>query len=388
MKILLVCNSDGALYVFRNPLIRALVEAGHEVVGVCPDGDFIQRLRAMGVRIHLIEFARHSVSVVQNLGLLVRLWILIREEAPDVVHGFTHKSVIYGSMAARLAGVSRIVMTVTGLGTLFIRDDVRARLLRRALVAQYRIAMSRRVKVLFQNPDDMDEMLSLGAVTPEQALLTNGSGIDLSEFELPGADMVAQMRAMLAREINTDLAGRMVVLFPARGVREKGFIEFYDAARRIGEAAPGRYCFIHLGLIDSATSGHFSADNVAAFARDHGVHYLGFKDNIRDYMIASDIVALPSYREGVPRSLIEALALGKTLVATDVPGCRETVIDGRNGFLCAPRSADSLTEVLMRVDRPMVEQARPVSRSYCEEKFDVARLNALTFSLYGLEVER
>lgn len=388
MKILLVCNSDGALYVFRQPLIRALVEAGHEVVGVCPNGDYIQRLRVMGVRIHLVEFARHSVSPVQNLALLFRLWRLIHDEAPDVVHGFTHKSVIYGSLAARLARVPRIVMTVTGLGTLFIRDDSRARMLRRALVAQYRVALSRRVKVLFQNPDDMDELVSLGAVRREQALLTNGSGIDLSEFVVPGADTVAQMRTMLAGEIGTDLAGRMVVLFPARGVREKGFIEYYEAARWITEAEPGRYCFLHLGLIDSATSGHFSADNVAEFAREHCVHYLGFKDNIRDYMIASDIVALPSYREGVPRSLIEALALGKTLVATDVPGCRETVIDGSIGFLCAPRSAASLAECVLRIDRTMIERARVPSRRFCEEKFDVAHLNAMTFSLYGLEAER
>ena len=105
-------------------------------------------------------------------------------------------------------------------------------------------------------------------------------------------------------------------------------------------------------------------------------------------MIASDIVALPSYREGVPRSLIEALALGKTLVATDVPGCRETVIDGRNGFLCAPRSADSLAEAVMRIGPATIEGARLQSRRYCEEKFDVAHLNALTFSLYGLEAGR
>lgn len=385
MKVVLVCNSDGALYVFRNPLIRALVEAGHEVVGVCPDGDYIERLRAMGVRIHLVEFARHSVSPFQNLGLLYRLWRIIGDQAPDVVHGFTHKAVIYASLAARLARVPRIVMTVTGLGTLFIRDDARARLLRRALVAQYRIALSRRVSVLFQNPDDMEELVSLGAVRREKAQLTSGSGIDLSEFELPGADILAQMRAMLAAEIGTDLTKRMVVLFPARGVREKGFLEYYEAARQVGETAPGRYCFVHLGLIDSVTSGHFSADNVAAFAREHGVHYLGFKDNIRDYMIASDIVALPSYREGVPRSLIEALALGKALVATDVPGCRETVIHGSNGFLCAPRSAESLAEALMRIDPAMIAGARSRSRRYCEEKFDVAHLNALTFSLYGLE---
>jgi N,N'-diacetylbacillosaminyl-diphospho-undecaprenol alpha-1,3-N-acetylgalactosaminyltransferase len=385
MKVLLICNSDGALYVFRNPLIRALFEAGHEVVSICPDGKYTERLRVMGVRTHLVEFARHSVSPFQNLGLLYRIWRILRDEAPEVVHGFTHKAVIYGALAARFARVPRIVMTVTGLGTLFIRDDSRTRLLRRALVAQYRIALSNQVSVLFQNPDDLGELISLNAVRQKQAQLTNGSGIDLAEFELPKADMVAQMRAMLAREIDNDLTDRIVVLLPARGVREKGFLEYYEAARQVGEAAPGRYCFVHLGLIDSDASGSFSFTDVAAFASTHGVHYLGFKDNIRDYMTASDIVALPSYREGVPRSLIEALALGKTLVATDVPGCRETVIDGSNGFLCAPRSAVSLANAVMRIDRTMIEGARLQSRRYCEEKFDVVHLNALTLRIYGLE---
>lgn len=386
MKVVLVCNSDGALYVFRGPLIRALVEMGHDVVSICPDGDYTERLRAMGVRTHLVEFARHSVSPFQNIVLLYQIWRIIREEAPEVVHGFTHKAVIYGALAARFARVPRIVMTVTGLGTLFIRNDGLTRMLRCALVMQYRVALSSRVRVLFQNPDDMDEFISLNAVRRQQAQLTNGSGIDLTEFELPMADLVAQMRAMISREIGNDLTDRMIVLFPARGVREKGFLEYYEAARQVSEATPGRYCFIHLGLIDSDTSGYFSAGDVATFARKHSVHYLGFKDNIRDYMIASDIIALPSYREGVPRSLIEALALGKTLVATDVPGCRETVMDGSNGFLCQPRSAEDFANAVMRIDRAMMERARLRSRRYCEEKFDVAHLNALTFSIYGFEV--
>jgi len=385
MKVVLICNSDGALYVFRNPLIRALIAAGHEVVGICPDGAFIERLQAMGVRTRLVEFARHSVSPLQNLSLLYKLWRIIRAEAPGAVHGFTHKSVIYGALAARLARVPRIVMTVTGLGTLFIRDDRRARWLRRALVAQYRIALSPCVKVLFQNPDDMQEMISLGAVRQEQALLTNGSGIDLSEFALPDRPTVTRMRAMLAAETGVNLDGRMVAIFPARGVREKGFCEFYEAARHVSEAFPDRYLFLHLGLIDSAASGYFPAESVENFAHAHGVHYLGFKDNIRDYMAAADIIVLPSYREGVPRSLIEGLAFGKVVIATDVPGCRETVVDGWNGYLCEPRSADSLADALLKVDRAMTERVVPLSRRYCEEKFDVSRLNQLTLSLYGLE---
>jgi N,N'-diacetylbacillosaminyl-diphospho-undecaprenol alpha-1,3-N-acetylgalactosaminyltransferase len=386
MKILLVCNTDGALYVFRNPLIRALIEGGHEVVGICPDGPYRERLLAMGMRLHFIEFARHSISPLQNAGLIWQLWRIFRRERPDAVHSFTHKAVIYGALAARLAGIARIVGTVTGLGMLFVHDDWRSRFMRKMLMAQYRLAMSPRCKVLFQNPDDLQDMVSRGAVRQEQTFLAYGSGIDLEDYALPGPDEVARMRGILGSELGIDLVGRIVVLFPARGVPEKGFIAFYGAAKEVGKACHDRYVFMHLGLIDRASVGHLSARNVVEFAEEHAVHYLGFKDNIRDYMTAADIVALPSYyREGVPRSLIEALALGKVIVTTDVPGCRETVIEGENGFLCEPRSATSLAETLLKVDASLLARAVAVSRHYCKEKFDVKQLNMLTYSLYGMD---
>lgn len=388
MKIVLLCNSDGALFVFRNPLIRALLDAGHDVLCVCPKGAYEERLIGMGARLHTVEFDRHSISPFSNLRLMYELWRIIRGEKPDVVHGFTHKGVIFGSLAARLAQVKRIVATVTGLGTLFIRQGTAARLLRWALILQYRLSVSRRVKVLFQNRDDRDEFVSLGAVSLDQTLLTNGSGIDLTEFTRPSHDEVAQYREALGAEMGTEIGGRIVVLFPARGVKEKGFFEFYRAARSIQCSWPDRYVFLHLGLVDYDTLGHISAAEIAEFAQLHGVHYLGFKDNLADYMSATDIVALPSYREGVPRSLIEALALGKVVVATDVPGCRETVLDGRNGFLVAPQSADDLANAIVKVDRSMIECAGNISREYCEEKFDVAELNKLTFRLYGLGAEQ
>ncbi|MEZ5734212.1 MAG: glycosyltransferase family 4 protein [Novosphingobium sp.] len=384
-KVLRVCNTDGALYVFRKPLIRALLAQGHEVVTICPDGLYIERLRTLGVRTHGLEFSRHSVSPVRNLLLLNRLTKIIRAERPDAVHGFTHKPVIFGALAARLARVPRIVMTVTGLGTLFINDDRRARLLRGALIAQYRLALSRRVAVLFQNPDDLRELVALHAVRADQAVLTDGSGIDLDEFAVPGEAAVNESRAMLAAELGIDLIGKTIILFPARGVREKGFLEFYEAASCIGKAHPDRYVFVHLGLIDSAAAGHFSSLDIDEFAQANGVHYLGFKDNILDYMAAADVVALPSYREGVPRSLIEALALGKAIVTTNAPGCRETVVEGWNGYLCEPRSAISLAEALLKVDPEMIACARMRSRDYCAQRFDVSKLNELTFSLYGLE---
>lgn len=383
-KVVLVCNSDGALAVFRGPLIRALVKEGYDVVTISPRSKYFEVLEAMGARPIEIEFSRHSASVLRNLELLRDLVAIIRRECPDVVHSFTHKAVIFGSFAARLSRVKKIVATVTGLGSLFIGSDARTRLLRRVLVWQYRLLVPESTPVLFQNPDDKSEMEALGGVQSSQCVLTNGSGIDLDEFALPDADTVARARKMLAAEIGTELDDKIVVLFPARGVPEKGFAEFYGAACDLGARAPGQYVYCHIGLIDTAASGALGADQVQSFAREHGVHYLGYKTNPQDYMTATDIVVLPSYyREGVPRSLIEGLALGKSIVTTDTPGCRETLIDGQNGYFCEARNRASLANAIARIDKDFLAQATGRSRQLCEEKFDVRELNALTFDLYG-----
>ncbi|MFG6581116.1 glycosyltransferase family 4 protein [Sulfitobacter sp. 1A13191] len=383
-KVVLICNSDGALANFRAPLIRALVHAGHEVVTISPRSFYFDALKEMGARTIEIEFSRHSASILRNLVLLRDLREILRREQPDVVHSFTHKAVIFGSFAARLAGVKKILATVTGLGTLFVPAGYRTRLLRQALVWQYRLLLPRHAKVLFQNPDDKQEMESLGAVVPSQSVLTNGSGIDLAEFSLPNRETTARARRMLAAEIGQNLEGKIVAIFPARGVPEKGFEDFYAAAGQLAKRLSDEYVFCHMGLVDTAAVGAFDAKQVTNFARKHGVHYLGYKTNPRDYLTAADILVLPSYyREGVPRSLIEGLALGKAIVSTDMPGCRETVLDGQNGYFCPARDRDGLAEVIAKIDSDFLVRACAHSRRLCEKKFDVRKLNALTFDLYG-----
>ena len=384
MKILMICNTDGALYLFRKPIIKQLIASGHELVSISSSSRYIQLLNTLGVKTLILDFARHSVSPLKNLVLMLDLWRMVNNEKPEIVHNFTHKPAIYGSIAARLCGVKKIVVTITGLGTLFINEDLKSRILRKLLVMQYRVALSLVDTVFFQNPDDMDYFVAHKIIRKERAVLTHGSGIDLDEFPQPSNADVSNAKQILAEELGIDLQGKMVVLFPARGVPEKGFFEFYDAAKIISERLPGQYVFVHLGLVDQASLQHLSLDGIEKYAQDCGVRYLGFKDNIGDYMLAADIVSLPSYREGVPRSLIEALALGKVIVTTDAPGCRETVVDGWNGYLCEPRSVESLVGKNLLVDDDLCQLAVERSRQYCEQKFDSKWLVELTISHYQL----
>jgi len=383
IKILMIVNTDGALYVFRKPIIKKLISLGHEVVSISSESRYFGWLRELGVKPLALDFARHSVSPTQNFGLLVQLYRLIKNQRPDIVHSFTHKPAIYGTVGAWLAGVSGRFITITGLGTLFMRDDFKSKLMRRLLLAQYKFALRFATTVFFQNPDDMSYFISGKIVDPKKAVLTHGSGVDLDEFPSPNIGQVTIAKSSLGDELGLELSGCKVVLFPARGVREKGFFEFYEAAKIVNELEPGRYIFMHLGLVDTDSSSQISKVGIEKFAEECGVFFLGFKDKILDYMTASDIVVLPSYGEGTPRSLLEALALGKLIVAADAPGCRETVIDGWNGYLCKVASAKSLAEKILSVDESLMEKAVVRSRRYCEVKYDSKWLVDMTLKAYS-----
>jgi len=362
MKILLIVNTDGALYGFRKPIIQKLISLGHEVISISSESTYFERLRNLGVKPIGLNFSRHSVSPLQNFLLITQLYRLIKRERPDIVHSFTHKPAIYGSISARFLGIKKIHVTITGLGTLFIKKNIMSLVLRKLLILQYRIALRMVESVFFQNPDDMDFFVKQKIVRLDQAILTNGSGINLSEFPIANTTDCLKFRHNLSRELNVDLNQRQVILFPARGVIEKGFFEFYNAAKLLSESNPFQYVFLHAGLIDSAVTNHISGDDIGLFAKVSNVHYLGFREDIHELMLAADIVCLPSYREGVPRSLIEGLALGKPLVTTDVPGCREVVVDGWNGFLCVPQNYESLSMQLKKVTPDFCISAKSRSR--------------------------
>jgi N,N'-diacetylbacillosaminyl-diphospho-undecaprenol alpha-1,3-N-acetylgalactosaminyltransferase len=381
LKILMICNTDGALYVFRKPLIKRLIHEKHLVSSITSDSKYIDKLTDLGVKSVVLEFARHSASVFANIRIIFRLKRLIASEMPDIVHSFTHKPAIYGTITAKLSGVKKIFVTITGLGMLFVYNDLRTKVLRLLLLFQYKIALKFTAKVFFQNADDMDYFLKRKIINKEKAILTNGSGIDLKEFDLPDEARRRKNRMMISDESGVDLHKKKIILFPARALKEKGFFEFYGAAKIIN-ALSGRFLFIHLGLIDRYSKHKISWQNIHKFARDCGVHYLGFKENIIDYIIGSDAVVLPSYREGMARSLIEALAFGKSIVTTDVPGCKETVVDGWNGYLCSPADKHSLAAKIMALDEDVLKKSRLRSRSVCETKFDAEKLIKITLEQY------
>lgn len=383
VKILFISNTDGALYVFRRQLLKRLLIEKYRVGAITSDGEYVGRLSEMGVRMMTLDFAGTSASFPGNMRLLLRLRKLIAKAKPDIVHNFTHKPAIFGTLAARVSGVEHIFITITGLGKLFTYNDLGTRLLKSLLLVQYRIALRFATRVFFLNSDDSEYFIGKNLIPADKATMINGEGVDLQEVGAPAEVEIKKHKQMLSIEVGRDLGDKIIVVFNARALKEKGVNDFYEAARIIGKQSE-QYVFLHLGLADNKPGSPLTKENLECYSRECGVHYLGFKDNIQDYMTACDVAVLPSsYREGVPRSLIEALALDKYIITTNAPGCRETLIEGWNGAFCKKRDPDDLAAKILHIDRAFLQLRKGRSRDFCESKFDVEKQIDLTLNCYA-----
>lgn len=355
--VALSANSGWNIVNFRRPIIKALQDQGWAVVVLAPADEAGEVIRAIGARLLPIRIDSSGTSILRDARLLLAYRKALKALRPAAFLGFTVKPNIYGSLAAAGLGI-RIVNNISGLGTAFLRGGPLGWLVRRL----YRLALRRSARVFFQNPDDMALFVAGGLVRDGQAELIPGSGIDLAHFR-PSAR-------------TSDPNRRFQFLFVGRLLRDKGLVEYAEAARLLRPAWPD----VEFAILGFAGSDNRSAVPIAEVKRWAGegiIAYLGEAEDVRPFIAEADCVVLPSYREGLPRSLLEASAMGKPMVATDVPGCREIVLDGDTGFLCAAKSAQSLAEAMGAMLRlsPTERAAMGArARRRVEQKFDQARV--------------
>lgn len=341
MKILLFANTDWFLYNFRLSFARFLRSQGHEVALVVPLGPFCEKLRQDGFRVLNVEMTRRSLNPLGEVAALRRLAALYRRERPDLVHHFTIKCVVYGTWAARLARVPAIVNAIEGLGFVFVNDAMKARLLRPVVKRMLRDACDRHnVTVLLLNRDDLATVEGTGVSRQAHLEVVRGSGIDTQQFR-PGD------RERSRGEVN--------VLFVGRLLYDKGIAEFCECARLARCELGNRVRFLVAGQPDDGNPASVAPDTLAQWKAAGDVTFLGHVSDMPALLADSDIVVLPSYGEGIPRSLVEAAACGKALVATDVRGCRDVVRDGENGLLVPMRDAEALARAVTRLvsDEPL-----------------------------------
>jgi glycosyltransferase involved in cell wall biosynthesis len=337
VKIVFFANTDWYLYNFRRSLALAAQSRGYEVLLVSPSGEYGERLRSLGLRWQPLEgMDRRSLNPMHELRLLMSLVRLLRHERPVLMHGFTIKCVVYGSLAAQLAGVPARVNAVAGLGYVFASNDRKARWLRPMVRGMLRLALrGRRTRLILQNPDDQAMFQQSGLIGLDRINLIPGSGVDCARFT-PVADGGAPRP-------------NPCVLLAARLLWDKGVAEYVEAARLLRSA--GRNVrFLLAGMPDPGNPAAVPESTVRQWVEEGVIEWLGHVDDTSGLFRSVDIVALPTYyREGLPKSLIEAAACARPLVTTDMPGCREVVTNEVDGLLIPSRDAAALAHAIVRL---------------------------------------
>lgn len=367
-RLLFVVNDPAFLLSHRREVALAARDAGYEVHVATPRlAGPVAEIGALGLHHHPIPLARGGRNPLAELRALAALTALMRRLRPDIVHKVTIKPVIWGGIAARLARVPASVSAISGLGYVFIAEGWRARALRRGLGPLYRLALGgANRRVIFQNAADRETFTRLGVALEGKAELIRGSGVDLDLFHpVP------------------EPAGAPLVLMPARLLLDKGAAEFVEAARRL-RAAGSDARFVLAGDPNSQNPASVPAATLVEWRAEGVVEFPGHQGDIAALMQAAHLVVLPSYREGLPKALIEAAACGRAVVTTDVPGCRDAIRPGETGLLVPPRDGPALAEAIaaLLADPARRRAMGTAGRALAEETFCIRGVVAEHLRIY------
>lgn len=359
MKILVISPKNKTVFNFRGDLIRDMIARGNEVVVIGPNKDYIDDIMSLGVSEFVeIPLVKDNTSIKGDMAYLNALKALIKRIKPDLVFGYTIKPVIYGSLAAKSAGVPHIYSMVTGLGRVFAVSGFKAKVVRAITKLLYKVAFRACEKVIFQNGDDVDELVKSKCLPRCKAVIVNGSGVNMDRF------------------LRTECPEEPVFLMVSRIIREKGIIEYCEAARRLKSKCPNARCLL-LGGFDSSM-GALKINDIQPFIDDGSIEYLGEVKDPSEYYRQSSVFVLPSYyREGLPRTILEAMACGRVVITTDWTGCREPITDGYNGFLVPIRDSEALFERMLTLanDREKITLMSAAAYDVCKAKYDVKIVN-------------
>jgi glycosyltransferase involved in cell wall biosynthesis len=360
LDVLILAGNARSLIANRGDLIHDMRNAGLDVAAAVPIADYLPEVEELGITIYPIEMGRTGINPVHDLKTLWSLFRLIRRLKPKVVFGYTIKPVVYGSIAAKAAGVPRIYSMITGLGHVFTTDSPKNRRLQKVVSLLYRAGLACNQRVFFQNPDDLQEFTERGILRDAgKAVRTYGSGVDMQRF------------------VATPLPeGNLTFLFIGRLLTEKGVAEFCEAAGQLHAEHPSAR-FIAVGPHDPNLPHSCAVEDLQRWKEEGCVEFIGGVSDVRPWIAQCSVFVLPSYREGTPRSVLEAMSMRRPIITSDAPGCRETVEDGVNGFLVAPRTSAPLLEAMRRfAEQPaLVPQMAEASRALVERHYDVRKVN-------------
>lgn len=358
-KILLIANNARSVLLFRRNFISNLIELNYDVVVCVPyDKSAFEELKTLGVDLEDIKLNRSSINPIKDFLSLIQIYSVLKKHAPYLCMFYTIKPVIYGSLACRMMGIKKVCSMVSGLGYVFADDGFGKKILRFFVKFAYRISLKNNYKIFFLNQDDLDCFITAGMLNKKQACRIDGEGVDLRLFSYvePPKNEVS-------------------FLFVGRLLSDKGVREYVQAARIIKQ----RHGDVQFKLVGDVDDNPKSIDEgeLQHWINEGFVEYCGYLDDVSNIMSQSSVFVLPSYREGLPMSVLEAMSIGRAIVTTDSTGCRDTVEDGVNGFLVGIKNVEDLVVAMEKFlgNTDLIISMGKESRRIAEEKFDVNLIN-------------
>ena len=359
MKFLLISPKNRTVYNFRGDLVKAIIAKGYEVVVTGPDRTDVDKIEALGARFVEIPMNKTGTNILGDLKYCKRLKALMKQEKPDVTLGYTVKPVVYGAIAAHRAKVRSINGMITGGGYTFTAKTMKAKVLGVIVRTLYKLGLRRTDHIIFQNTDDLNEFCDRKLAKREKCSIVNGSGVNMTHFAL----------APLPEQPSFFMLSRLL--------KSKGVQEYLHAARTVKSEYPDAKFYL-LGKYETAMQDAVPKETVEQYITGGIVERFEETSDVRPYYEKCSVYVLPSYREGTPRTVLEAMAMGRPVITTDTNGCRETVIDGKTGYLVPVGDAKTLAERMKAFlcEPKLAAQMGKESLALCKEKFEVSRVNA------------
>lgn len=366
-RLLFVVNVDWFFVSHRLPIALAAMEHGYEVHLASALTDKAEQLKALGITVHPLPLSRSGTSIQSELRCFYHIYKLVQYVKPDVIHMVTIKPVLYAGIASRLLSVKTRVASISGLGFVFIAQGVKAIVLRTLIAKLYRLALNRKnTQVIFQNPNDRDLFLKQSIIKSDQVTMIRGSGVSLQDYQ-----------------VQPEPDGTPVVMLVARLLIDKGVLEFVEAARLLKEEQI-QVRMVLVGDTDENPKS-ISSKQLEEWTKQGIVEHWGYSTNVAETMAKSHIVVLPSYREGLPKSLIEAAACGRAVITTDVPGCRDAITADETGLLIPVKNATALAKAIAQLAENSTkrQQMGLAGRALAEQAFTIEHVIQSHLMIYG-----
>ena len=361
MKIAVLSSHTPSLFWFRMDMMKRFRKYGNDVVAVGnePEAEWKEKFGEFGIRYISAQISRNGTNPLEDLKTLKSLKKILASEKPDKIFTYQAKTVIYGGIAAHQLGIKDVYPLIAGVGSVFLAFGFKSRIIRTVLKTEYKVGMKHAEKVFFQNPDDVRVFVDQKILDKEKIVMIPGSGVNLEKFQ------------------PQELPEKSAVLCISRLIRDKGVYEYLEAAKKVKQTDPEIRVLL-VGPYDSNPSA-IKPEELAPYIEDGIIEYFGEQTDVRPYLAQCSVYVLPSYREGTPKTVLEAMASCKAVITTDAPGCRETVIDGVNGSTVPVKDIDALADAIKHLidDPAIVKKMAAEGRKMAEQKFDVEIVNGI-----------